>query len=161
MLSSLAWSVVLSTIDIINYGSQAGCSHWTHSLLSSYMYTGARITSDGKVIGLATLHSKRNTSRQPNYNSPVFWKYGFRLRYTSVRKGHTVNNEWLPKVCLQSRNTANFRNGAAHKSGIQSNNWTSTYIRVTKRNLQKTMKSTEVLNPRRRSINTESQDIAK
>ena len=68
------------------------------------------ITSDRKLwtqraFGLATLHSEQNTPRQPNYNSSVFWKYGCRLRYTLARKGHTENNKWQLKVCLQLRNS--------------------------------------------------------
>ena len=54
-------------------------------------------------------------------------KFLFESVGTGTRKGHTENNQQLLKACLHS---SNFKDRAAHKSGILSNNQTSAYIRI-------------------------------
>ena len=57
-------------------------------------------------------------------------KFLFESVGTGTRKGHTENNQQLLKACLHSRNTSNFKDRAAHKSGVRSNNQTSAYIQI-------------------------------
>ena len=76
----------------------------------------------------------KHTSTTELYKSPVFWKYGCRLWYTLVRKGHTENKKQLLKVCLKKHSTVNFKDRATHKSGARSNNRTSAYVQIVTRN---------------------------
>ena len=69
---------------------------------------------------------------RPVPNRNLFWKYGCRLRYTSVRKGHTENNEQLLKALSSLEEHSQFKDRVAHGGGVRSSSQTSAYAQIEK-----------------------------